>query len=295
VPLLPPDFLNRVVAIGTGRDLQTRKWVGTGFFYGVPTAEVDSEGNTLYTVFLISNKHVFEGRKEIWIKLDSVDGSASKDFRAAMVAKNGRKLWIGHPDDGVDVGALWVNAAYLQQQKRRISFFLHESQVLTAPKLLEAGVSEGDGVFLLGFPMGMVDKERQYPICRTGSIAKIGSVKDGSEKEILVDGLVYPGNSGGPVVTVPQMTSIHGTRPYRRASLIGVVAGYVPYQEIARSVQTGRPRMIFEENSGLTSVVPAEQVCETVLLAKKRVQNRFAQRRFQARKRAAEEQAEAGE
>lgn len=262
--------------------------------YGLLSGKTDKDGSALYQVFLISNKHVFEGKREIWLKLNSVDGSASKDYRAEMVAKNGRKLWIGHPDTDVDVAALWLNAGFLrQQEKRQFSFFLAESQVLTAEKLADTAIAEGDGVFLLGFPMGMVDKVRQYTICRAGSIAKISHVRNGHGKDILIDGLVFPGNSGGPVVTKPATVSVGETKPYQKASLLGIVSSYVPYREVARSDQTGRPRMIFEENSGLTSVVPAEMIHATVLLAKKRVQNRVAQRKFQAKKKLQDQQADA--
>lgn len=35
---------------------------------------------------------------------------------------------------------------------------------------------------------------------------------------------------------------------------IGIVGEYVPYQEVAISNQTGRPRVVFEENTGLSKV-----------------------------------------
>ncbi|GAG99454.1 unnamed protein product, partial [marine sediment metagenome] len=35
---------------------------------------------------------------------------------------------------------------------------------------------------------------------------------------------------------------------------IGIIGEYIPYREIAISTQTGRPRVIFEENTGLSRV-----------------------------------------
>lgn len=35
---------------------------------------------------------------------------------------------------------------------------------------------------------------------------------------------------------------------------IGIIGEYIPYQEIAISTQTGRPRVIFKENTGLSRV-----------------------------------------
>ena len=35
---------------------------------------------------------------------------------------------------------------------------------------------------------------------------------------------------------------------------IGIIGEYIPYQEVAISTQTGRPRVVFEENTGLSKV-----------------------------------------
>jgi hypothetical protein len=74
----------------------------------------------------------------------------------------------------------------------------------------------------------------------------------------LIDALVFPGNSGGPVITRPELTSIEGTKRQNNAYLLGVVRAYVPYQDVAISQQTGRPRIAFEENSGLAEVIPMD-------------------------------------
>ena len=39
-----------------------------------------------------------------------------------------------------------------------------------------------------------------------------------------------------------------------------MVSGYIPYQDVAVSQQTGRRRIIFEENSGLGKVVPYDAI-----------------------------------
>jgi len=61
--------------------------------------------------------------------------------------------------------------------------------------------------------------------------------------------------------------AISGTKAYSKASLIGMVSGYVPYQDVAYSLQTKRPRVIFEENTGLAVVVPVDRIAEVVELA----------------------------
>jgi hypothetical protein len=43
-----------------------------------------------------------------------------------------------------------------------------------------------------------------------------------------------------------------------------VVASYLPYRDVAVSQQTGQPRIIFEENSGLVNVFPVECVDQAI-------------------------------
>ena len=79
---------------------------------------------------------------------------------------------------------------------------------------------------------------------------------------MVLDCFVFPGNSGGPVVLRPERTTIEGTASPQRALLLGVVKSYVPYQDVAISRQTGRPRVVFEENTGLCSAHPIDVVAD---------------------------------
>ena len=53
-----------------------------------------------------------------------------------------------------------------------------------------------------------------------------------------------------------------------------MVSQYLPYQEYAISEQTGRRRMMFEENSGLGIVVPHNVIQETVKIARDKLRPR---------------------
>ena len=121
---------------------------------------------------------------------------------------------------------------------------------------------EGDEVYTLGFPLGLAGDERNDVIVRQGVVARIGDWYDGRSDSFLIDASVYPGNSGGPVIAKPTLFSYIETRPYPK--LIGMVSGYVPYQDFARSDQTGELVSVSTENSGLARVVPMDKVHETV-------------------------------
>jgi hypothetical protein len=287
MPLLPPQYLDAVVAIGTGKS-SARSWIGTGFFYGVPTGKADSKGNNFYTIFLITNRHVLAGIRQACIRLNSQADNSSKEYNIDLLAKNGKPIWVAHPDDDVDIVALWINAGFLDTDSRRYSFFAEDTAVIDSSMLTASPISEGDGVFILGYPMGMVG-DRHYVICRSGSIGRIRHVKEGSGKEILLDGLVFPGNSGGPVITKPELVAIQGQEPFKSAHLLGIVTSYIPYQDIAISNQTKRPRIIFEENSGLSAIHPAQLIIETVAEAHKRHRNRIAQAKHRVKRKSTEQ------
>ena len=160
---LPPFFLDAVVALGTGDDPGKRSWIGTGFLYGALDTKSDPK-NKGYYVFLVTNKHVLDGHSKVWVKFNALSGSGSQDFDLPLRARNGRELWIRHPDDAVDLGAIFVNANTLRSKNMKFSYFREDDHAYTITELANQGVTEGDGVYVLGYPMGLVDSRWQAAI-----------------------------------------------------------------------------------------------------------------------------------
>jgi hypothetical protein len=115
-------------------------------------------------------------------------------------------------------------------------------------------------VLVLGFPMGLRSEQYARPITRHGIVAR------SDNGELLLDVFVFPGNSGGPVFYSPVLkTDSSISSPLvNEERLVGLVVDYVPYVDIAVSPQTRRPRVTFEENSGLCHAVPADRILELV-------------------------------
>ena len=281
--LLPPFMLDAVMAIGEGDDPAKRAWIGTGFLYGRFDKKIDETTKT-YNVFVVTNKHVLENRKKIYLKFNSANDPGSADYAMPLKARNGKDVWVGHPDEKVDVAVLPINVNALKDDYRKYSFFQSDAHIATTVTMKAEGITEGDGVFVLGFPMGLVDAARQYVICRSGCVARVRDLIEGSVTDFLVDATVFPGNSGGPVVLTPELTTITGTRSISKADLIGVVKSYVPYKDYCVSLQTKQTRIVFEENSGLTAVEPVDHIIRTIDLAMKRMKNRLAQAKWKAKK-----------
>lgn len=280
--LLPPFFLDSVIALGTGDDPSKRNWIGTGFLYGALDRKSDQK-NKSYYVFLVTNKHVLDGHTKIWVRFNSLSGSASQDFDVPLRARNGRELWIRHPEEDVDLGALFINVGVLRSKNMKFTYFREDDHAYTIAQLKSEGVTEGDGVYILGYPMGLVDSKWHAAICRQGCIARIQDVISAGVGDFLVDAAIFPGNSGGPVVLRPESTAITGTNSINKANLVGVVQSYLPYRDVAVSLQTKRPRISFDENSGLAPVIPVDRVNELMVASVKRLKNRLAQVRWKAK------------
>ncbi len=259
MPLLPPHFLDTVVALGVPLADDSVRYTATGFFYGLPSGE---DGQ--YEVFLVTNRHVVEGAASLKARLNR-SGRADSQTYDVDLEQGDSKLWTAH--DTCDIAVIPVNARMLQDSGIQFRWFQSDQQP-TREEAADLEISEGDGVYVLGFPLGLAGEHRNYTIVRQGVIARVRDWLGESGRTILVDASVFPGNSGGPVITKPENFSIEGTKHNNRALLIGMVASYVPYDDVAVSQQTGRPRVIFQENSGLAEVVPIDVVHETVEAAR---------------------------
>jgi S1-C subfamily serine protease len=262
--LIPPFFLDSVVAIGFAEASGKVAYGGTGFLLGRRIGIDPSNNKPTYRLFLVTNRHVLDGNTTAFLRFNPESPGAAHVFDAPLQDANGARIWFALADPSVDIAIMPINATLLEREKIKFAFFAEDVHVLTHVKASEAGLSEGDGVFVLGFPMGNVGEERNYVVVRHGIIARIRDSLSGAVNQFLIDATVFPGNSGGPVVTRPEITAITGTKSSNQASLVGVVAAYLPYHDVAVSQQTRRPRIVFEENSGLAAVVPIDRAIETV-------------------------------
>jgi S1-C subfamily serine protease len=261
--LVPPFYFDCVVAIGQQLPDGNKNWIGTGFLYGKFIEQREGSQKS-YKTYLVSNKHVFQDQNLVLLRFNPSDDQPAKDYPTRLVNNDGMQLWTGHSNPEVDIAVIGINTKHLQAEGMKFHFFRSDEMVFTKAKLQEIETTEGDYVYVLGFPMGLVALDRQHVILRSGAIARIRDLFEGRSTDFIVDALVFPGNSGGPVVLKPEMVSIQGTRSNLEAGLIGVIKSYIPYQDIAVSQQTGRPRIIFEDNSGLSLVEPTDYIIETI-------------------------------
>jgi len=149
----------------------------------------------------------------------------------------------------------------------RLLFWGPEADIKAMPFtafLRETQVEAGTPVFILGFPLGLRSEKYALPILRRGVVAR----RD--EQGFILDGFVFPGNSGGPVVYEPLFAMNAGPGISVTSSLlqgtwlVGLVVSEISYIETAVSPQTKRPRITFEDNTGLCHILSADAILEVL-------------------------------
>ena len=261
--LIPRFFLDCVIAIGVPSGKGQVKWIASSFLYGDFFKKAGEE-KSIYHVYLVTNRHVFNGLKEVHLRFNPTGKEPAKTYSLDLVDTQSKKLWTPHTDPNIDIAVTTININLLKEHGIQFAYFQSDQHVAALDKVAELGITEGDFIYTLGFPMELVGPERNYVIVRSGNIARIQCAIEHRSNEFLIDALTFPGNSGGPVVTKPEAIAIHETKAVSSAYLIGVVQSYLPYQDFAISEQTKKPRVMFEENSGLTAAIPIDFVKEAI-------------------------------
>ena len=217
----------------------------------------------------MTNRHVIQNKTEFKVRFNSLMNASPKIYTLPVGNSPGAIHWTLHPDPDIDVAVLLIDAIGEPLIDVKLSF-IYGLHVTSLEELRESEFSEGNEIFVLGYPLGLAGDEQNYAIVRHGIVARIRDWYDSSSKFFLIDSSVFPGNSGGPVIAKPVIWSSNNKPRFSRPKLIGMVSGYVPYQDIAWSRQTGRPKLISEENSGLAKVVPIDAIQKTISIAAKR-------------------------
>lgn len=256
--LIPRQFIDSVVSIGSRNPDNSISWFGTGFFVG---RSIDNPNEVV--PFLVTNKHVFQSSKQIAVRMNE-NGSERLMEMDVILEENGRPLYKIHPQNDIDIAVLQLDARVIIDKNLNFQGFNIDTQALSSVELRENGVDEGSLVYMLGFPMGLVNQTSNLPLCRLGCIARMSEAQINEDHNILVDVQNFPGNSGSPIVLRPETSTIIGTKSLNKSVLVGIIHSYIPYQEQLVNSQTQRVVEIRSENSGIANAHPVEYIREVI-------------------------------
>ena len=203
--LIPDSYFKCVFPIGK---TPTSDWIATCFLC------IKTIGGKSYH-FIVTNKHVVENKSEIFIRLYNKNDKEYKGILLTLCDKQDDLQYSAHPNK--DVAAIMLNGRLLKESGYTWAGFDVDAGMMSSADYYEAGGSVGARVFMIGFPMGLVDIDKNDPICRGGIVAK--EVENG----YLLDIQNFPGNSGSPIISCPELVTVPGKNPMKSCALIGIV------------------------------------------------------------------------
>lgn len=207
---------------------------------------------------LVTAKHVITGEfiNENLVFFTNLK-SGIITFHSIKSLKNELEVdWIFHENKNVDIAIIPITLDPEVEDVKPIP----DKLFIGTEKLYELY-----DVFFLSYQPGIEIPKKIIPIIRTGTISLLNI-----DKTFYIDGFTFPGNSGSPVFLKP--TPIRFEAPLRISfgpdplggKFIGIISEYIPYKEVAISLQTNRPRVIFEENTGLSKVWSSNFIKEII-------------------------------
>lgn len=173
---------------------------GTGFFF-----QFDTDKETTKVSCIITNKHVRYNQKtgeestngEIMFHLKDETGKPTGTKGASIQGAMWR--WVDHPNN-VDLCAMFLNPI---AEQMGVSGFPIFTPFLTKDNLITDSdlnrLTPVSSVMMVGYPIGLIDDSRNFPIFRQGITATHPGLSFKGKPEFLIDCACWPGSSGSPV------------------------------------------------------------------------------------------------
>jgi hypothetical protein len=225
---IEPALLKAVVRVEAPATMHTPPSVGTGF---IVSRESEAGLSGKRSFFLVTNKHVIgdwtladgdikEYRPHLSLSMYGGIGGAFTPIAipltdAAGVPLSGRLRLAPNPQ--VDVAVVELSDVPAPAGPPLTFNSFDASYLLPFDRIAASLVGVGDQVFAIGYPHGITSANTSYPLAKAGYLASTPGEtfaiivptthRNGittsvrlEAKLLVVDGLIVPGNSGGPVV-----------------------------------------------------------------------------------------------
>ena len=200
-------------------DTIVKKSAGSGFFFEFP---VENGG----VICLVTAKHVTLGASKISFLLAERGAGNIPDVSNPLQFDVPQGSIIYHPVADICVAPIGPTINKFFNEGRKPWPFAWRPEGLPTPEFLDQ-LRWIEDVFMVGCPAGIYDEERLIPIARRVTTATPLHIDYKGEKKFLVDGHVYTGSSGSPIILINEgQISLPGGMTQVgvvRTSLLGIV------------------------------------------------------------------------
>jgi hypothetical protein len=154
--------------------------------------------------WLVTAKHVFYQPEKKWepesvqIRFSWFDDRPVYEYLGVRVQliEGSERLWTPHPNDDTDLAGIPLNVE-VSEAGRKIVPVIPFGNFASMDD-----VFGGASVVVLGYPGAVGPYFLTRALMRRGIIAWVDP-HDPLEKPLLIDAMIFPGNSGGPVLKIP--------------------------------------------------------------------------------------------
>lgn len=263
----PPLASGHLFYDGNQVDFEVR---GTGFIYGFTPIEFakgksdpDPKTGTFYywaQLWIVTCRHCVRDIPVVAVRVDTNDGTRVYTIRASK--------WTMHRDEDVAVAPFGLDSD-VEPVADEIADDAFRALVIsvvgsdnTAARAQIKGIGfwESTPVSMIRFPAGMNEGGRKNsPVARAGTIAQLQGDGDPGHRNFLVDGSVFAGNSGGPIV-VRKGTMNSENRALSHTVLIGMVSKAVQVETLRHDESLSGVM----ENADLVNAVTVDSINDTI-------------------------------
>lgn len=233
--------------------------------------------------WLVTARHVFYDPAKNWdpdfvqIRFNWFDQKPVDEYLGITIKlkQNNKHLWLPHRDASVDLVALPLVISIKDAGRPSVDPIPIQTYA-TATDLYE-----GASILAFGYPGAVGPAYWTRAVLRTGIIAWISPEKPLSTT-FLIDSLVFPGNSGGPVFKVPTGVDQYGNLNVGgKIAFLGIISQgrkeanplYAGDKAIEMQGPKGTVAVVSEQWVGIGVVEPAERVKELLTDAYKSIKD----------------------
>jgi hypothetical protein len=246
-----------IVFILYPRSDSDRTEVGTGFLLQVPITNDPGHHHSV----IVTARHIVDPE---WAGCHWRNPSAiivranSKDYQPGVSATgiwqysfplsaNGRKLWLSHSDDRVDIAIIPIANEQEAELLRQDDTQLELQDFGTPEEIQKFSIGIGANFISAGLVPAILNDKRNYPAFKFGKISNVldepvkmqcegGETKD--RLNWLIAGNFVPGNSGSPLFLQPLEFSLAPPFEFTgpRNMIIGVLSGSIDGADLGEMV-----------------------------------------------------------
>ena len=255
---------------------------GAGFIYAyTPLAfakgksQPDPKTGAVYywaAIWIVTCKHCLQVTAAVAVRI----GTKSGGTRVYPIHS---EKWTAHPTEDVAVAPLALGIPNRPSEEELLSIndvdlaTIAPGDTAAKSQIARMGFYESTPVSMVGFPVGMIEGgKKNYPVVRAGTIAQIQGYLDGDPEHtrFLIDGSVFGGNSGGPIVVREGTWNAEASGKLSSTVLIGMVSS----SSYTDTMDQDRKSTEVMQNADLVEAVTVDSINDTIYSRCLRERNR---------------------